>query len=521
MNLRSLLIAFSFILVVNSFRAQVFPCLNASAGNEGQYIVDADTNIFMYHGNQLEKYDKNFNPIWVKKYSELSFYSLLLSKTGSIYFIASDTINPYLQNVIGKLNFDGSLSWCKIYQSSSPSNQEKFCQLMLDRNNNLIASGNANISSLPCSNAWFLKLDTLGNMLLSKRFEVGGGVCFEKFVVVEDDQGIYRFIGDYTFFESGGLMALKYNEVLDSITSIGISATVGQQASILFSKFYKSKYDSTVYFSFHRVFNYNGLPYGNIIKYRNDSIIWQLNLDIPNGYRIDGFDEDKFGNIFYTISCGYCSSYALANTATKINSNCTMSQSVQYFYGYMFSPPINTSEIKGKIHYLHSNNYFYDLSGPTFSINPLYVTPLDSNLNSLCATGTSNSISSIGGWNFMSQNTLPAQIINDATTYSNLSLTVSSITSFSLNTNYCVLTTTEELGKKTNNISIHPNPANNILYVLNSNDLKEVTVFDVNGKIILLQNQPTAIDIANLNAGIYFIKIKTDQGEFSQKFIKE
>lgn len=121
----------------------------------------------------------------------------------------------------------------------------------------------------------------------------------------------------------------------------------------------------------------------------------------------------------------------------------------------------------------------------------------------------------------MSQNTLPAQIINDATTYSNLSLTVSSITSFSLNTNYCVLTTTEELEKKTNNISIHPNPANNILYVLNSNDLKEVTVFDVNGKIILLQNQPTAIDIANLNAGIYFIKIKTDQGEFSQKFIKE
>ena len=97
------LILFSIIIVFSGIlKAQTFPYLNASTGNEGQYIVDADTNIFMYHDNQLEKYDKNFNSIWVKKYSGLSFCNLLLSKTGSIYFIASDSINPYLKNVIDK-----------------------------------------------------------------------------------------------------------------------------------------------------------------------------------------------------------------------------------------------------------------------------------------------------------------------------------------------------------------------------------------------------------------------------------
>ena len=35
-----------------------YPYLNASTGNEGQYVIDADTNIYMYHGDQIEKVDK-------------------------------------------------------------------------------------------------------------------------------------------------------------------------------------------------------------------------------------------------------------------------------------------------------------------------------------------------------------------------------------------------------------------------------------------------------------------------------
>lgn len=508
--LLSIIIVFSGIL-----KAQTFPYLNASTGNEGQYIVDADTNIFMYHDNQLEKYDKNFNSIWVKKYSGLNFCNLLLSKTGSIYFIASDSINPYLKNVIGKLNYDGSLSWCKQYESPSSSNQEQFCQIMLDRNNNLVVSGNANISSLPCSNAWFLKLDTLGNILLSKRFEVGGGVCFKKFVIVEDDQGIYRFIGDYSFFETGGLVAFKYDQINDSLTSIGFLASIGQHESINASMFCRSKYDTSVYYSMHSVI---GGPTGAIIKYKKDSIIWSIGFNISNwAYFIDGFDEDNLQNIIYTISTPYKMNFAFENYGVKISSNCTYLQRVQYFNNFYFSPP-NLAHISGKIHYLYDNKYLYSLSGSNFGA--LTYTPLDSNLNSNCATETTYTISGTGG-NFMGLNTLPTQIINDITTYTNITPTVTAVNNFSLNTDYCLLTSSQEIKKETKKLSIQPNPANNVLNIVSSDDLIEVTVLDITGKIILIQNHRTTIDISDLNSGMYFIKIKTDQGEFSQKFIKE
>lgn len=507
----SIIIVFSGIL-----KAQTYPYLNASTGNEGQYIIDADTNIIMFHDNQIEKLDKNFNPIWVKKYSGLNFHSLLLSKTGSIYFIASNTINPYLKNVIGKLDFDGSLSWCKFYQSSSLSNQEKFCQLMLDRNNNLVVSGNANLTSLPCSNAWFLKLDTLGNILTSKRFEVGGGVCFEKFVIVEDNQGIYRFIGDYSFFETGGLMAFKYNEIKDSITNAGFPATIGQHEGITARIFCRSKYDTSVYYSMHSIL---GGSIGRIIKYKKDSIIWQCGFNISNwAYFIDGFDEDNLQNIIYTISTPYEMNYAFENIGVKINSNCTYLKRVQYFNNFYFSPP-NLSRISGKIHFLYDNLYLYSLSGSNFGA--LTTTPLDSNLNSLCTTGTTFSVSSLGSGDFMNPNTLPTQIINDITTYSSITPAVTVVSNFSLNTDYCLLTSSQEIKKETENIYIHPNPANNILNIRSSHDLIEVTVFDVTGKIQLQQNHRTTIDISDLNSGIYFIKITTDKGEFKQKFIKE
>jgi len=515
-------IFFLVTLCLFELNAQTFPYLNASTGNEGQYIVDADTNIFMYHDNQLEKYDKNFNPIWVKTYSGLNFYSLLLSKTGSIYFISKNATTSNYTNIIGKLDSNGNVNWCKQFQTSNSLNSEYFCQMLLDKNNHLAISGSDNVMTGSTSKkAWFLKLDTLGTIISSKLFDTPG-ITFEKFVITEDSLNTYRFIADFWAFESGGIMVFKFNNILDSIINIGIPATIGQQASIVFSKFYKSKYDSSVYFSFHRVANFNGLPYGNIIKYRNDSIIWNLNFNIPNSYTMDSFDEDEFGNIFYTVSCGYCSSYAFTNSSTKINSNCTIAQSTQYFFSYIFSPTINTSDIKGKIHSLYGNKYFYDLSGSVFSTNPQYVTPLDSNLNSNCTTSNSYTISSIASGNFMNPNYhLDFQVINDASTFNNLYPTVTTISSFSCNTNYCLLTANKERKKETENFSINPNPANNSINILSSNNIEEVSVFDVNGKKIVFDKNTITIDVSILLKGMYFLKIKTDQGEFSRKFIKE
>jgi len=50
--------------------------------------------------------------------------------------------------------------------------------------------------------------------------------------------------------------------------------------------------------------------------------------------------------------------------------------------------------------------------------------------------------------------------------------------------------------------------------------VKKVEIYDVTGKTVLTSHV-TTIDISHLQAGIYFIKLKTDKGELTKKVIKQ
>jgi hypothetical protein len=66
-----------------------------------------------------------------------------------------------------------------------------------------------------------------------------------------------------------------------------------------------------------------------------------------------------------------------------------------------------------------------------------------------------------------------------------------------------------------NNISIHPNPANETLY-FNTETAFEIT--DLQGKVLLRTDKSVnSVDISKLSAGVYFVRT----GNFVQKFIKE
>lgn len=181
-------ILFSIIIVFSGIlKAQTFPYLNASTGNRNQYIIDSDSNLIMFHQNQIEKLDNHFNPIWVKKYIGLDFYSLLLSKTGSIYFIAADTTNYTYFNLqynrhIGKIDSEGNLEWEKTITHNTLSNIN-LRQLFLDRNNHLIISGegtNTNGSGI------ILKLDTLGGPIYSKTIKNPNSFDFQNVTILND-----------------------------------------------------------------------------------------------------------------------------------------------------------------------------------------------------------------------------------------------------------------------------------------------------------------------------------------------
>ena len=79
-----------------------------------------------------------------------------------------------------------------------------------------------------------------------------------------------------------------------------------------------------------------------------------------------------------------------------------------------------------------------------------------------------------------------------------------------LNSNACDITLGITDLDVVNTIKVFPNPTDGLLYVSNDNPDAEfdVSVFDMYGKLILMEENTTQIDLSNLNSGVYFVGIK-------------
>jgi len=70
-------------------------------------------------------------------------------------------------------------------------------------------------------------------------------------------------------------------------------------------------------------------------------------------------------------------------------------------------------------------------------------------------------------------------------------------------------------------ISIYPNPTSHQLSVDTELAINEINVIDITGKTIKTINQNTnTLDVADLTAGIYFIKLITNERTITKKFVK-
>lgn len=82
--------------------------------------------------------------------------------------------------------------------------------------------------------------------------------------------------------------------------------------------------------------------------------------------------------------------------------------------------------------------------------------------------------------------------------------------------------------QKNNGKKIFPNPATDfIIYQTGRNSLiHEIRILDITGKALIILQEPgflndqVRIDIGNLNNGIYFILVKSEDGIVSGKFLK-
>ena len=77
----------------------------------------------------------------------------------------------------------------------------------------------------------------------------------------------------------------------------------------------------------------------------------------------------------------------------------------------------------------------------------------------------------------------------------------------------------EELSKSFN---IYPNPVNDILSIEAEAQVENVVVYDIFGRHQLeVSGQQSAISVANFNNGVYFVKVRTENGEVIKRFVKK
>lgn len=83
------------------------------------------------------------------------------------------------------------------------------------------------------------------------------------------------------------------------------------------------------------------------------------------------------------------------------------------------------------------------------------------------------------------------------------------------------------LGVEENNpapkLTLYPNPTKSQLYFSSSDQTVEnVAIYSLSGALVkTISNVTESIDVSNLNAGSYLVKVTTDQGSFTQKIIKK
>jgi hypothetical protein len=76
------------------------------------------------------------------------------------------------------------------------------------------------------------------------------------------------------------------------------------------------------------------------------------------------------------------------------------------------------------------------------------------------------------------------------------------------------------------NFNIYPNPVNDKIYIETEVEVEEVVVYTITGVVAGHQSmvngqQSTVIDVTNLNSGIYFVKVVTENGEVVKRFVKK
>ena len=86
----------------------------------------------------------------------------------------------------------------------------------------------------------------------------------------------------------------------------------------------------------------------------------------------------------------------------------------------------------------------------------------------------------------------------------------------------CTSTLGDGIEEMISSFNVYPNPVDDKLYIETEVEIEEVIVYDVYGRQQLaVSGQQSAVSVANLNSGVYFVMIKTTECEVVKRIIKK
>ena len=85
---------------------------------------------------------------------------------------------------------------------------------------------------------------------------------------------------------------------------------------------------------------------------------------------------------------------------------------------------------------------------------------------------------------------------------------------------YNTVLNTSELVKR-NDIAIFPNPVKNILNIASEKEIVLLEIYDNLGRLISKVNNQKSVKVEDFSKGVYYLKIKTKDTMYYEKFIKE
>ena len=71
------------------------------------------------------------------------------------------------------------------------------------------------------------------------------------------------------------------------------------------------------------------------------------------------------------------------------------------------------------------------------------------------------------------------------------------------------------------NFSVHPNPANDMIDISFNEEIEEVRVYDLHGRLVIDGVSERKLDVSELTTGLYFMELSSIYGKSVQKFLKE